>query len=103
PRPRLAAVMLPIAWAFAGPAAAISPILQFDFTNGSPANTGTGSQVAAAIAPGSVVASGGLDGTGSYQNHDTPANGTNYQYQSGRFAGSGLDNELRSITVTMWL
>jgi PEP-CTERM putative exosortase interaction domain len=89
--------------ALAQPAAAISPILQFDFTGGSTANTGTGSQTAAATSPGAVVASGGLDGSGSYQNHDTPSDGVHYVFEYGRFGGTGLDNDLRSITVTMWL
>jgi len=89
--------------AFVQPAAAISPILEFDFTGGSAANTGTGSQTAAPVSPGAVVASGGLDGSGSYQNHDTPADGVHYVFQYGRLGGTGLDNDLRSITVTMWL
>lgn len=89
--------------ALSQPAAALSPILQFDFTNGSAANTGTGSQTAAPVAPGEVVASGGLDGSGSYQNHAAPTNGPQYEIQEGRFGGTGLDDNLRSITVTMWL
>jgi hypothetical protein len=50
------------------------------------------------------VRSGGLDGTGSYQNHEAPRNGgPGYTVPTGRFGGSGLDDSLRSITVTMWL
>jgi hypothetical protein len=101
---RHAAVVVAVTCAFVRSAAAIAPILQFDFTNGSSANTGSGSQTAAAVAPGSVVASGGLDGTGSYQNHEAPVyGGPGYTVQLGRFGGTGLDDSLRSITVTMWL
>jgi hypothetical protein len=89
--------------ALSQPAAALLPILEFDFTNGSTANTGTGSQTAAPADTGEVVASGGLDGTGSYQNHAAPVPGRSYEFQYGRFVGTGLDDNLRSITVTMWL
>lgn len=100
---RHAAVVIAVTCALVRSAAAIAPILEFDFTNGSSANTGSGSQTAAPVEAGFVAPTGGLDGTGSYQNHEAPANGVDYQYQYGRFRGSGLDNNLRSITVTMWL
>jgi hypothetical protein len=101
---RIAAVVIAVACSVTRPAAAIAPILQFDFANGSSANTGSGSQTAAAVAPGAVVASGGLDGTGSYQNHESPVyGGPGYTVQLGRFGGTGLDDQLRSITVAMWL
>ena len=101
---RRSAVALAVALlALTRPAAALSPILQFDFTGGSTTNTGTGSQTAAPVSPGVVVASGGLDGSGSYQNHADPVGGFAYDYQDGRLVGSGLDDNLRSITVTMWL
>jgi hypothetical protein len=100
---RFGVVVVTIVCVWSGVATAVSPILEFDFTNGSSANTGSGSQTASAVSPGVVVASGGLDGTGSYQNHDTPNDGVNTQTQLGRFSGLGLDDTLRSITVTMWL
>ncbi len=97
-----AAAIATLAWTGSAFAAA-APILEFKFTNGSTANTGSGSQTAAPVAPGAVVSTGGLDGSGSYQNHDTPNDGVNFQLQSGRFGGTGLDDNLRSITVTMWV
>ncbi len=100
---RFGVIVVAIGCACGNVALAVTPILEFNYTNGSSANTGSGSQTASAVSPGVVVASGGLDGTGSYQNHDTPNDGVNFQVQPGRFGGVGLDDNLRSITVTMWV
>lgn len=81
----------------------LSPALRIDFTDGSLTNSGTGPQALVVEAPGEVRPTGGLDGRGAYHNHAPPVDGVNYQVQSGRVRGTGLEDNLRSLTVTLWL